>query len=56
MVEYEIADFVMSQVLSQHHGDAAALFRREGCVFAKLVHGVLFLVLRKVICQHILSQ
>ena len=56
MVEYEMADFDISQVLSQHHVDPAALFRREGLACAKLVHRVLFLVLRKVICQHILRQ
>ena len=56
MVEYEMADSGISQVLSQDGVDRAALFRVEGFAFAKLVHGVLFLFLRKVMCQNILSQ
>ena len=56
MLEYEMADSGISQVLSQDGVDRAALFRREGFVFAKLVHGVLSLCLRKLICQNILSQ
>ena len=56
MVEYEMADSCISQVLSQDDVEQAALFRVEGLVFAKLVHGALFLLLRKVICQNIVSQ
>ena len=39
MVEYEMADSGISQVLSQDGVNRAALFRREGFAFAKLVHG-----------------
>ena len=56
MVEYEMADSGISQVLSQDGVDHAALFRREGVVFAKLVHGVLALCLRKVMCQNIVKR
>ena len=39
MVEYEMADSGISQVLSQDGVDRAALSRREGFAFAKLVQG-----------------
>ena len=56
MVEYELADSGISQVLSQHHVDPAALFRRDATVLVKPVHGVLFLFFRKVSSEHILHQ
>ena len=52
MVEYEMADSGISQVLSQDNVDRAALFVREGVVFAKLVHGVLSLCLRKLMSKY----
>ena len=40
MVEYKMADSGISQVLPQDGVDRAALSRREGFAFAKLVHVV----------------
>ena len=56
VLEYVESDPSITQVFSQDDVDEAALFRRDGCVFAKLVFWVLLLFWCEVLRKNILDQ
>ena len=56
MLEYVISDPGFSQVFSQDIVDEAALFRRDGFAFAKVLRWVLVLLCCAIVCQNIIGQ
>ena len=56
VLEYVESDSGITQVFSQDGVDEAALFRRDGCAFAKLVFWVLLLFFCELVCKNILDQ
>ena len=56
VLEYVESDSGITQVFSQDDVDEAALFRRDGCAFAKLVFSVLLLFCCELVCKNILDQ
>ena len=56
MLEYVESDSGITQIFSQDDVDEAALFRRDGCGFGKLVFSVLLLFCCELVCKNILDQ
>ena len=56
VLEYVESDPGITQVFSQDGVDEAALFRRDGCAFAKLVFSALLLFWCEVVRKNILDQ
>ena len=54
--EYVVSDPGISQFFSQDIVDEAALFRRDGVAFAKVVLWVFFLLCCEVVCKNIIGQ